>query len=295
MRYIGPFDNPNGPYVNGNPDAGIEGSIADFRSVEHPMRELVSLVERAGVDVPAEADLEQVLKAVRSGRLNYVVATGSANAVSVAFTPVHTAYIDGLELTIKALQNNTGPVMLTLDALGAREIVYQNGVSLYANELEAGRLFRARYDAAISKWVLGSPPLQLGSTFVGDNRGATPDIAQAAGPSENNTIIGEVTLPVGHVNAQVNGTMYIDGNTTSAAQFSLDIYSNANDGTGWQRIEWTFVTKPSGYVLTGITRSALRNLDRAKSYTFRITSFKDASTGAATGPRGSLQVIGFKL
>lgn len=71
MEYIEPLANP-GPVVGGltsyrdrNIGAGIKGSIPSSKTAEHVMRELVNLIEAAGL-VPDEGDLTQVEQAVNA-------------------------------------------------------------------------------------------------------------------------------------------------------------------------------------------------------------------------------------
>lgn len=67
MKYNQPFDqpsNPNAPYVDGNPGAGISGSIPPAASIEYPQREIVAVISAVG-STPSNADLTQLLKALQ--------------------------------------------------------------------------------------------------------------------------------------------------------------------------------------------------------------------------------------
>lgn len=74
MDYIKPFNatDPNAPYVNANPAAGIEGSVPPAEAFEHPQRELRHLIAYANTvrpgstGTPTTGDLEQVRKAVEA-------------------------------------------------------------------------------------------------------------------------------------------------------------------------------------------------------------------------------------
>ena len=46
MKYNQPFgiSDPNGAYINGDPSAGIAGSIPPAASIEYPQREIVNLI-----------------------------------------------------------------------------------------------------------------------------------------------------------------------------------------------------------------------------------------------------------
>jgi hypothetical protein len=78
MRYNQPFDqpsNPNAPYVDGEPAAGIEGSIVPAASVEFDQREIVEVIQTAfnrnytdfsgaACAAPSNIDLTQLRKAI---------------------------------------------------------------------------------------------------------------------------------------------------------------------------------------------------------------------------------------
>jgi hypothetical protein len=67
MKYNQPSDqpsNPNAPYIDGNPTAGIQGSIVPAAAVEYPQREIVGFVNDCGL-VPANNDLAQLRKGVQ--------------------------------------------------------------------------------------------------------------------------------------------------------------------------------------------------------------------------------------
>ncbi len=65
MKYHAPFGqpDPDASYQNGNPGAGIEGSIPPAEAIEQAQREIVAVIEAAGL-TPSDGDLEQLKKAL---------------------------------------------------------------------------------------------------------------------------------------------------------------------------------------------------------------------------------------
>jgi hypothetical protein len=57
-------DDADAEYVNGNPATGEEGSIPPMESVAHTMKEVVHVIENAGL-LPSHEDLEQLRKAIK--------------------------------------------------------------------------------------------------------------------------------------------------------------------------------------------------------------------------------------
>jgi hypothetical protein len=78
MKYQQPLDqpgNPNAPYIDGNPAAGVQGSIVPAASIEFDQREIVEVIGRANsrgykdftdtpCAAPADTDLLQLRKAI---------------------------------------------------------------------------------------------------------------------------------------------------------------------------------------------------------------------------------------
>jgi hypothetical protein len=70
MDYYPPLNNPateavpRPPYLNGNAAAAIVGSYPPAESAEHPMREILAVIEAANI-VPSKNDLTQLLQAIK--------------------------------------------------------------------------------------------------------------------------------------------------------------------------------------------------------------------------------------
>jgi hypothetical protein len=153
MKYVQPYGiaEPDAPYINGNPAAGIQGSIPPAAAFEHPMREITGVISKSQI-TPSEADLLQMLKAVRSQRANYAEDTGAVNTMIVAYDPPLGAYTIGLPLRIKVLRTNTSTVV-TLDAgAGARNIKRMTGADPAVGDLPAGGVIEVTFDG--TNWQL---------------------------------------------------------------------------------------------------------------------------------------------
>jgi len=66
MRYVPPLgaQDPDAPYIDGNPAQGIEGSPVPAAALEHVQREVVYTIEKSGL-VPDENDLTQLAQAIQ--------------------------------------------------------------------------------------------------------------------------------------------------------------------------------------------------------------------------------------
>ena len=104
MRYYAPknypatVETPQPSYPDGNPAAGIKGAIPPGKAIEHPMREILAVINAGGL-VPSEADTTQLLQAI-----NAIIAAAISNIVieeqeltlpSLAYNPIYPEILTG--------------------------------------------------------------------------------------------------------------------------------------------------------------------------------------------------------
>lgn len=174
IKYNQPFDqpsNPEAPYIDGNPAAGIQGSIVPAAAVEFPQRELVNFTLDSRIYAPANTDMHQLARSVQSGMVNFGVDTGIPNALATVLIPPLLGYFDGLRVFVRAAYRNTGRATLAIGGLGAREVIRFDGKQLKDGDILPGAVQGYAYDAVRSKWQLmnasigGLPYLQQNLTI----------------------------------------------------------------------------------------------------------------------------------
>ena len=83
MKYRPPLNgdtaNPDRPWPNADPASGVKGARIDGPAIEYVQRELVALIEGAGLE-PSDADLTQVYQAV-----NVLIASGLSGRIANMF------------------------------------------------------------------------------------------------------------------------------------------------------------------------------------------------------------------
>lgn len=82
---------------------------------------------------------------IQDNSLNYVVAAGSANAITLDLTPSITAYATGQVFYFKAASANTAATTVNIDSVGAKNI-YENGAALQGGEIQADFMYAIVYD-----------------------------------------------------------------------------------------------------------------------------------------------------
>lgn len=222
MQYNQPYDqasNPNAPYVNGNPAVGVQGSIIPAAAVEYPQRELVALIQDAGL-TPSNGDLSQAAKAIQSGKFNYAVAGGSANALTATLSPAPDALTVPLKVTLLASTANTQASTLNLNNLGAKSILRADGSSISPGDLLG--LVELVYDGTAFRIVGKRTPPALATTLYvrTDGNDANDGLTNSAGGAFA-TIQAAANAALARYNAAGSSVVIQVGDGTYSAGLSL--------------------------------------------------------------------------
>lgn len=107
MDYINPYgvSGTRPAYQNGNPSAGIQGSVPDVRCWEYPMREIVAVIEGAGLTA-SNGDLTQLLKAIQALATSNAPSVGSLWHIGSASGGVSSAYTTNLSPVVPSGSTN---------------------------------------------------------------------------------------------------------------------------------------------------------------------------------------------
>jgi len=142
MRYQQPYgiSDPNAGYINGNPAAGVQGSIPPAAAFEQPQREIVNVIQNSDF-TPDDGDLQQLLKSIRRQFLNFAIDTSvSANTVLCNLAPPLEQYHAGFPLRVVIANTNTGATVINVNGLGPRAIKRTDGADLHPNDITAGMI-----------------------------------------------------------------------------------------------------------------------------------------------------------
>jgi len=150
----------DGPYINGNPSAGIQGSIIPAESIEFTQREIVNSVKFAGM-VPTNDNLQQLWQATqRNPWLTHAALdTGTASALVATLNPSPIALFFGMVVRIKVAYDCVGASTLALNDLGAWPIIRANGAACQSGDFLTGEILNLNFDGAgwqIENW--NGPP-----------------------------------------------------------------------------------------------------------------------------------------
>jgi len=186
---------------------------------------------------------------------SFVVASGSANTYTAAFSPALTAHCAGLPLLIQAPATNTGASTFNPNSLGAKSIVRQDGSVLQAGDIVSGGVYQLVYDGTNYQVAAVSTPASVQGMFKNLIVSASGSAA-AISASCDEIVVGDgVTYQtLRSVNLSIAGTSNgaggLDTGTLAASTwYSIWVIRNNSTGTaaGLMSLSATAPTMPSGY------------------------------------------------
>jgi len=71
---------------------------------------------------------------------------GTADVITVSFSPVFSSYVTGMEISFVSTGANTGAVTLNVDSLGAKAVTKNGTTALVAGDIPSGAVVSMRYD-----------------------------------------------------------------------------------------------------------------------------------------------------
>lgn len=125
MQYQPPVGaGDNEPYVTGNESTGTDGSIPSGSAIEHPQRELISIIEAGGLD-PSESDLGQAQQSIALQISNAVAVAGGFSVGDYIFRSSSSVPVGFLECDGSSLLRADYPELFSV--IG---VLYGSGDSL---------------------------------------------------------------------------------------------------------------------------------------------------------------------
>lgn len=206
MKYKAPYGSvdANAAYVDKDVPGAIAGSKVPSQAIENPMRELDSLILKSGL-TPSHADLTQVLQAIRSQKLNYIAAGGTANALTATLDPALLAYTAGLPMRVMTGGAvNTAAMTLNVNGLGVKNILRRDGAALQAGDVPASVILDLVYDGAAFR-LKGIVPSEVNLTIFNNIR--TYDCDMTNGQSIPNNVMTNALVNAPNTNELLDSTI----------------------------------------------------------------------------------------
>jgi hypothetical protein len=125
---------------------------------------------------------------VQAGMTNWVVATGTADALAASYSPALAALVDGQYCFVRAgFANATTTPTFSPNGLTARTITKLGGTAIAIGDIAgAGAELILRYNLASTRWELLNPATVKGTTFWCGAAGGTANAITFTDPNFNN-------------------------------------------------------------------------------------------------------------
>ncbi|NVO00769.1 MAG: hypothetical protein HXX17_15745 [Geobacteraceae bacterium] len=88
--------------------------------------------------------------------LNFAVAAGTANALTLTLVPALTAHVLGMPISFKASLANTGACTININGLGVVPLVKRNGAAVVTGDIIVGGIIDIAYDGVNYQVVSGA-------------------------------------------------------------------------------------------------------------------------------------------
>jgi hypothetical protein len=169
-----------------------------------------------------------------------ITVTGTNTLLGTAVPPV-TGYVTGATYSFVVQNNNTGPVTVSIDGLGAKEITYAGSTPLVANQLVANAIVVIEYDGTRFQLMQSSASVAtvaaltvagnnisavnslgfrnriINGNMVIDQRNAGASVAVAT------TVFGYLTVDRWRVSNQTDGALTLQQSSVAPAGFNSSL------------------------------------------------------------------------
>jgi hypothetical protein len=135
--------------------AGVPGTVLTATFLNDMQEETMAMIELSGF-IPDPARRDQTARVMRADRLRYLVAGGTANAITLNLVPAPLAgeVTAGFTLRVRILATNTAPVTLAYNGNPPEAVLGPNGRPLAEATLIGGGIASFIYGG--SSWLLAS-------------------------------------------------------------------------------------------------------------------------------------------
>jgi hypothetical protein len=167
-------------------------------------------------EVGAGFDLLPDVARLNAGTVNFAVDTGTANTYLVSLSQTPASYTDGLLVTMRPLNSNTGASTINVDSLGVKSIRGTDGLALSASDIVVGVPVDLRYSTATGFFHL-APNSAVDATAAAASAVATAASAAAALVSQNAAAASAIAAQTAETNAELAETNAETAETNAAA------------------------------------------------------------------------------
>ena len=223
---------------------GTDGANIVLASGAFANGDIVEVISRSQVQVSNIYTKQQVDNL--AGNF-YGIATGTGNAQVVTTVPTFAAYLDGMEIKVRAVAaNSSATPTIAINGITAKTIVSNNAAAaLFTNDWVAGSEITLRYNQTLDKLVLleGATTIATPAQFANNNQVPTTLFVQRALGNRSTSVNANTTRTL--TTSQV-GSLISTFGATGPITLTLPDVSAFTAGTGQSYL----ITNPSLFPIT---------------------------------------------
>jgi hypothetical protein len=248
-------------------NARFDGVVAGMEKLPAPHPSLKGFSDPVAVGAPTEKEHAVSVEQALGGGIGFGTDTGVANAYVVALPVAPVSYRDGLAVTFKAINGNTGASTINLNGLGVKSLTRADGVPLVNGDIAVNQICSFLYDGTKFKAT---------AAFAGQFSEVEALVqihADAAAASATQTALDAVATAADLVATSADSTQTsLDAIATAVdrVQTGLDVISTGADATA----------TAADRVQTGLDKTATA-ADRAQTSIDKTATAADAIATAS--------------
>jgi hypothetical protein len=223
---------------------GTDGANIVLASGAFATGDIVEVISRSQVQVSNIYTKQQVDNL--AGNF-YGIATGTGNAQVVTTVPTFAAYLDGMEIKVRAVAaNSSATPTIAINGITAKTIVSNNAAAaLFTNDWVAGSEITLRYNQTLDKLVLleGATTIATPAQFANNNQVPSTLFVQRALGNRSTSVNANTTRTL--TTSQV-GSLISTFGATGPITLTLPDVSAFTAGTGQSYL----ITNPSLFPIT---------------------------------------------
>jgi len=235
-------------------------------------------------EVGAGFDLLPDVANLNAGTVSYAVDTGTANSYLVSLPQTPASYTDGLLVTMRPINSNTGASTINVNGLGVKEIRGIDNLAVGAGDIVSGVPIDLRYSTATGYFHL-APNSSVDATAAAASAAAAAASASAASTSASNASASasaassSATSAATSASAAATSASSASTSATNAASSATNAASSLSDALA--------IYGSISAVNTAATNAATSATNASNSATAAATSATNAGNSATAAAASS--------
>ena len=175
---------------------------------------------------------------LKQGKVMYAVDTGTANTYLAELPVSPASYADGLALTFKAVNANSGACTINVNSMGVKSIAREDGTALVTGDIVAGQMCTVRYSTTSGKFQLEGTNASASATAAAASAATATSQASAASASASTASTQASNASSSASSASTSASMAANYVTVGTSSSSVAIATGSKSFTATTGKAW---------------------------------------------------------